>query len=78
MLNPTGWNLAGKCGFIWGGTATICWILAYFFLPELRRRSYREADILFHRCAGQRVRVERRSQSELSPVLVYTVRLSYE
>jgi SP family general alpha glucoside:H+ symporter-like MFS transporter len=49
MLNPTGWNLAGKCGFIWGGTATICWVLAYFFLPELRRRSYREADILFHR-----------------------------
>ncbi|KAL9080202.1 MAG: hypothetical protein Q9157_000985 [Trypethelium eluteriae] len=49
MLNPTGWNLAGKCGYIWGGTALVCWVGAYFFLPELKHRSYREADILFNR-----------------------------
>lgn len=49
MLNPTGWNLAGKCGYIWGGTAFVCWVLAYFFLPELKHRSYREVDILFNR-----------------------------
>lgn len=49
MLNSTGWNLAGKCGYVWGGTATICWILAFFFLPELKHRSYRESDILFNR-----------------------------
>lgn len=49
MLNPTGWNLAGKCGYIWGGTALICWVIAFFFLPELKGRSYREVDILFHR-----------------------------
>lgn len=49
MLNPTGWNLAGKCGYIWGGTAVVCWIMAFFFLPELKHRSYREADILFNR-----------------------------
>jgi MFS transporter, SP family, general alpha glucoside:H+ symporter len=49
MLNPTGWNLAGKCGYIWGGTAIICWIIAYFCLPELKGRSYRESDILFNR-----------------------------
>ena len=49
MLNQTGWNLAGKCGYVWGGTACVCWILAYFFLPELKGRSYREIDILFHR-----------------------------
>ncbi|KAL3497166.1 hypothetical protein BJX62DRAFT_221621 [Aspergillus germanicus] len=42
-------NLAGKCGYMWGGTATVTWVLAYFFLPELKDRSYREADILFHR-----------------------------
>jgi SP family general alpha glucoside:H+ symporter-like MFS transporter len=23
--------------------------MAYFFLPELKHRSYRESDILFHR-----------------------------
>lgn len=49
MLNTTGWNLAGKCGYVWGGTAIVCWIMAYFFLPEMKHRSYRELDILFHR-----------------------------
>ena len=73
MLNPTGWNLAGKCGYVltllisllltsfppyfryvWGGTACVCWILAYFGLPELKHRSYREADILFNRKVSAR------------------------
>jgi len=49
LLNPTGWNLAGKCGYVWGSTACVCWIVAFFFLPELKHRSYREADILFTR-----------------------------
>ncbi|KAK2766270.1 hypothetical protein FQN54_007787 [Arachnomyces sp. PD_36] len=49
MLNATGWNLAGQCGYVWGGTATVCWIMAYFFLPELKHRTYRESDILFNR-----------------------------
>ena len=49
LLNPTGWNLAGKCGYVWGGTAVVCWLMAFFFLPELKHRSYRESDILFNR-----------------------------
>jgi SP family general alpha glucoside:H+ symporter-like MFS transporter len=49
LLNPTGWNLAGKCGYVWGGTAVVCWMMAFFFLPELKHRSYRESDILFNR-----------------------------
>ncbi|KAF6803482.1 maltose permease [Colletotrichum musicola] len=49
MLNPTGWNLAGKCGYVWGGTAVVCYVMAFFFLPELKHRSYRETDILFNR-----------------------------
>lgn len=49
MLNPTGWNLAGKCGFVWGGTAAVCFAGAFFGLPELKGRSYRELDILFNR-----------------------------
>jgi len=49
MLNTTGWDLAGKCGYVWGSTACVCWMMAYFFLPELKHRSYREADILFNR-----------------------------
>jgi SP family general alpha glucoside:H+ symporter-like MFS transporter len=49
MLNPTGWNMAGKCGYVWGATAVVCFVSAYFGLPELKDRSYREADILFGR-----------------------------
>lgn len=49
MLNPTGANMAGKCGYVWGATALVCLVSAFFGLPELKNRSYREADILFNR-----------------------------
>lgn len=49
MLNPTGGNLAGKCGYVWGATGLICLITAYFQLPEMKGRSYREIDIMFKR-----------------------------
>ncbi|KAK0104445.1 hypothetical protein ONS95_004734 [Cadophora gregata] len=54
MLNPTGGNLGGKCGFVWGGTGLFCLIVAYFFLPEMKNRSYREIDILFKRRVSAR------------------------
>ncbi|WRT69344.1 uncharacterized protein IL334_006328 [Kwoniella shivajii] len=49
MLNPTGGNLGGKCGYVWGGTALATLITAYFCLPEMKGRSYRELDIMFRR-----------------------------
>ncbi|KAJ7092798.1 putative maltose porter [Mycena belliarum] len=49
MLNPTGGNLGGRCGYVWGATGFICWISAYYFLPEMKGRSYRELDIMFKR-----------------------------
>ncbi|KAH8881104.1 sugar transporter [Thozetella sp. PMI_491] len=49
MLNPTGGNLGGKCGYVWGATGLVCAVTAYFFLPEMKGRSYREIDILFKR-----------------------------
>jgi len=49
MLNPTGGNLIGKCGYVWGATGFVCFLVAYFFLPEMKGRSYREIDILFKR-----------------------------
>jgi len=49
MLNPEGGNLGGKCGYVWAGTAFFCLILAYFYVPEMKGRSYREIDILFNR-----------------------------
>ncbi|KAJ7723023.1 putative maltose porter [Mycena olivaceomarginata] len=49
MLNPTGGNLGGRCGYVWGGTALATLITAYFCLPEMKGRSYREIDIMFRR-----------------------------
>jgi len=49
MLNPTGGNLGGKCGYVWGATGFLCLVTAYFHLPEMKGRSYREIDILFKR-----------------------------
>ncbi|KAH8595638.1 alpha-glucosides permease MPH2/3 [Bisporella sp. PMI_857] len=44
-----GGNLGGKCGYVWGSTGFICFVVAYFFLLEMKGRSYREIDILFKR-----------------------------
>ncbi|PSK43773.1 hypothetical protein B9Z65_7287 [Elsinoe australis] len=49
MLNPTGANLGGKCGYVWGATGLCCLVVAYFCLPEMKHRSYREIDIMFKR-----------------------------
>ena len=49
MLNPTSGNLGGKSGYVWGGTAFFCFVMAYFFVPEMKGRSYREIDIMFRR-----------------------------
>ena len=49
MLNTNQANLGGKCGYVWAGTGFFCFIVAYFFLPEMKGRSYREIDIMFKR-----------------------------
>ncbi|RNJ52950.1 hypothetical protein D7B24_002608 [Verticillium nonalfalfae] len=49
MLSTTGAHLGGKCGYVWAGTGFACFALAFFFLPEMKDRSYREIDILFKR-----------------------------
>jgi SP family general alpha glucoside:H+ symporter-like MFS transporter len=46
--------VGGKCGFVWGGTALFTLIVAYFCLPEMKNRSYREIDILFQRRTSAR------------------------
>lgn len=49
MLNSDKWNLGGKSGYIWAGTAFFCTVLSWFFIPEMKDRSFREIDILFRR-----------------------------
>ncbi|KAK9321605.1 putative alpha-glucoside transport protein [Lipomyces orientalis] len=47
FMNPTEWNLKGYTGFVWGGTALLTFIWAYFRLPETKGRTYEEIDLLF-------------------------------
>ncbi|KAL2792979.1 sugar transporter [Aspergillus keveii] len=49
MLNTDKWNLGGKSGYIWAGTAFFCTAAAWLWVPEMKDRSYREIDILFKR-----------------------------
>jgi SP family general alpha glucoside:H+ symporter-like MFS transporter len=47
MLNVDAWNWRGKAGFFWGGSAFLCFVWAYFRVPEPRGRTYAEMDALF-------------------------------
>jgi SP family general alpha glucoside:H+ symporter-like MFS transporter len=49
MLNPTGWGLIGKSGFVWCGTCSLLFVASYFCLPEVAGKTFREIDVLFHR-----------------------------
>jgi len=47
MLNPTGWNWAGKSGFFWAGFCTFSLVWTWFRLPEPKGKTFGELDILF-------------------------------
>ncbi|KAL5364469.1 general substrate transporter [Aspergillus floccosus] len=49
MLNVDAWNWRGKSGFFWGGVAFVCWMWAFFRVPEPKGRTYLEMDALFER-----------------------------
>jgi SP family general alpha glucoside:H+ symporter-like MFS transporter len=49
MLNVDAWNWRGKAGFFWGGLALLCWVWAYWRVPEPKGRTYAEMDALFER-----------------------------
>ncbi|KAJ4131331.1 hypothetical protein NW765_017223 [Fusarium oxysporum] len=46
-LNPTAWNWGAKSAFLWAGNCALCFVWAYFRLPEPKDRSYAELDMLF-------------------------------
>ncbi|MCJ1256302.1 hypothetical protein MMC24_004123 [Lignoscripta atroalba] len=47
FMNPTELNLKGYTGFIWGSTALLTFIWAFFRLPETKGRSFEDLDMLF-------------------------------
>ena len=47
FMNPTAWNLRGYTGFVWGSTAFLTFVWAFFRLPETKGKSYEELNLLF-------------------------------
>ncbi|ETS75825.1 hypothetical protein PFICI_12769 [Pestalotiopsis fici W106-1] len=47
MINPTAWNWGAKSGFFWAGSCALCFVWAYFRIPEPKGRTYGELDVLF-------------------------------
>ncbi|OBR08897.1 Sugar porter family MFS transporter [Colletotrichum higginsianum IMI 349063] len=47
MINPDEANMQGKLGFFFGGLACLCFIWAWFRVPETKGRTYEELDNLF-------------------------------
>ncbi|KIX03198.1 uncharacterized protein Z518_06750 [Rhinocladiella mackenziei CBS 650.93] len=47
MLNPTAWNWGAKSGFYWAGSSFVCFLWAFFRIPETKDRTYQELDMLF-------------------------------
>ncbi|KAH6670278.1 general substrate transporter [Plectosphaerella plurivora] len=54
LFNPDYANLKAKIGFIFGAFMLIFAVLAYFFVPETRMRSYEELDELFRKGVSAR------------------------
>ncbi|KAF5022603.1 hypothetical protein F66182_5349 [Fusarium sp. NRRL 66182] len=51
MLNPSAWDIRGKSCFLYAGTGFFCLIWCFIRLPETRKLTYLELDILFERRA---------------------------
>lgn len=64
FMNPAAWNIKGMSAWFWvslsllpmyskaeqqAGTCGLAFVWAYFRLPEMKGRSFRELDILFER-----------------------------
>lgn len=47
MINPTAWNWGAKSGFFWAVSCALCFVWAYFRVPEPKGRTYGELDVLF-------------------------------
>lgn len=49
MLAPNEADWKGHAGYLFGGISAICLVWCYFRLPESRRRTFEEIDILFEK-----------------------------
>lgn len=49
MVNPDEGNLKGKVGFIFGGLSLLATIWSFFYIPELKDRTFDEIDLMFQK-----------------------------
>lgn len=54
ILNPLGWNLRGKGGFVWCGFNLSVLVWSYFRLPEPKGLTPAEIDVLFEKKVSAR------------------------
>lgn len=54
MLAPNEANWKGRAGYLFGGISAICLAWCYFRLPESRKRTFEEIDILFEKKVSAR------------------------
>ncbi|KAL2829441.1 maltose permease [Aspergillus cavernicola] len=54
MVNPDEANMKGKVGFIFGGCAAVATVVSWFYIPELKGRTFEEIDIMFSRKVSPR------------------------
>ncbi|KAE9373956.1 general substrate transporter [Stipitochalara longipes BDJ] len=47
MVNPDEGNLRGKVGFVFGGLGAIATLASFFYIPELKGRTFGEIDTMF-------------------------------
>lgn len=49
MVNPDKANLKGKVGFVFGGLSAAATVWSFFYIPELKGRTFDEIDELFEK-----------------------------
>jgi Sugar (and other) transporter len=54
MVNPDAANMKGKVGFVFGGLALLATFVSFFYVPELKGRTFEEIDIMFGRRVSPR------------------------
>ncbi len=47
MVNPDEANLKGKVGFVFGGLAFVATVWSWFYIPELKGRTFNEINEMF-------------------------------
>ncbi|KFA50081.1 hypothetical protein S40293_08598 [Stachybotrys chartarum IBT 40293] len=47
FMNPTAWNVGARTAFVWGSTALLFFVWAFFRLPETKDRTFEQLDVLF-------------------------------